>query len=439
MKKTTTYFKYLEHPNSANSQFVENHERVVKPIFPNWRESLTFEEKMMSCGCCKGDKARLVDDVKPQKPNLPRTCQKSSSLQERRKLVEKYTFKFENRDTRHIANSSHSRRRWCSSGKFPSCSQSQVDTLHQIMGTERRTKMLEIGNLYSLKNRSDRSSDQRMNERKLEQIFNSKRRTEALYDKCLQNIKNLSHEVDKYYQGLERELKEFSSHLKCSSEGTNEESTRKLSSLLSSSTHRAGNLKSNHNDDESGSNDATTNPCVATRHYPSQQDLRVEKASKEAVQVDRMTTLLSLTAIEEGSKMKKENEKSLINCPAETSNSFNHHVDKVDIDKRIFDVSEESLKMNTSRSQAHLDSHVDLKEQDPSSSTLKNISFQIHKTSTFLSSEEILKKSMSIRRNIINNTTDLETDSSSLLNISENDSEGILNETVKNIINFSNA
>lgn len=432
---TTTYFKYLEHPNS---QFVENRERVVKPIIPNWRTNLTFEEKLLTCGCWKGDKTRLFDDVKPHKSDSPRNCRKSSSLEERRRIHENYTFKYGNRESRQIANSRElqSRRRRYSSGKVPSCThtQSKVDTLKQIMNTERRTKMLEIGNLYSINNRTNRLSEQKMNERKLEQIFDSKRKTEAFYAECLKNIKNLSHEVGKYYQSLEKELKGFSAHLNCND-------GKQLSSLLSSSTYRVANLKSITNDDESGSNDSTTlSYCMDTRHYPSQQNLQKKKASEGTVKCDQMSTAL-LTAIEEGSKTKKENEKSL-NCPAETSNSVNH-VDKVDSDKRIFDVSKGSLNMktkfDTSHGNAQQDLHVDLsKQQELSSSTLKNISFQIHKTSTFLSSEEILKKTMSIRRRNINNSN-LETESSSLIDISENDSEGILNETVKHIINFSNS
>lgn len=412
---------------------------------------MTFEEKLMSCECHAADNQshqHFDAEVKPRKPHLSCSRQKSlspiSCVQARRQLQERYTFKYERRDDSQRAARTKeingSRRRWSSAGKFQSCS--RVDTLQQIVSTERRIKMLEIGNLYSLNNRSNLSFvERRKCEQRLQKIFEERKRAEALYEECSSNIRHLSHDVD--VDNDECLKKEFSSQLRpATSVDDDKMSMKKLSSLLSSSSYHVSDLECHNNDDESGSNDAATisTACMVSEHHPSQQNLSEEeqKASGGAVEVDRMTTS-SLKAIEEGSSttvMAKEDEKSLINCPAESLSSFNQ-VAKVDSDKRSIDVSRDTL-MSTKESNASapVESEMTLNEQDSFLPTAVNPSFQIHRTSTFLSHKDLQNKSKEMRRRSLNMERE---SSSSMFNLVEDDSEEMLSEIVETIINFTDA
>lgn len=413
---------------------------------------MTLEEKLKSCECRTTDNQshqHFDAEVKPRKPHLSCSRQKSLSpiacVQARRQLQERYTFKYERRDddnqraarTREIIGS---RKRWSSAGKFQSCS--RVDTLQQIVSTERRIKMLEIGNIYSLNNRSNLSFEERRKcERRLQKIFEERKRAEALYEECSRNIRHLSHDID--VDNDECLKKEFSSRLRPATSVDNDKmSMKKLSSLLSSSSYHASDLECHDNDDESGSNDAATisTACMVPEH-PSQQNLSEEeqKASGEAVEVDRMTTS-SLKAIEEGSSttmMAKEDEKSLINCPTESSLSEFNQVAKVDSDKRSIDVSRDTL-MSTKESDASapVESETTLNEQDSFLPTAANPSFQIHRTSTFLSHKDLQRKSKELRRRSLNMERE---SSSSMFNLVEDDSEEMLSEIVETIINFTDA
>lgn len=434
MKTMTTYFKISE----PNSQFAEPHRQLNQPTTASdWNNAnATFEEKLMSCECRKSDKShRQSNDVKPQKPHLSSSsCQKSSSCVARRQLRERCTFTNETRDTRRAANSHqiNGRRRW-SAGKVPSCS--QVDTLHQLMSAERRIRMLELGNLYSLKNLS-KVAEQKRNELKLQQISKLQRKAEKLYEHYLKAINHLTHEVDKYRESLTNKQ--------------DMESMKKLSSLLSSSTYRraGGNLESSDKDDESSSIDAAARMVTTTRHSPTQQNLQQEKSFQAAVEVDRMTTTKSLRAIEKGSSSSSEatveEEKSLINCPTNARSSLNQ-VAKDDSDKRRFDVSRGTLKLSTKSNNASAAdaSSAAINEQESSTSTLKDASFQIYRTSTFLSSDDVMRKAMEHRRRQVNGEKRgehmNEIESSSLLDLAEDDSEEMLNETVRTVINFTDA